>query len=107
MTVCGLGRYTAYFYGFPDYLVKTTHPKSAILSTMNAKKYLASVSESCKVYDLRGLQIVDREGDIEGNGPEGSTAFLTFVVKRKTLQSERSKFVRAGGRWMWIDEDRA
>lgn len=50
-------RYTAYFYGFPDYLVSTTHPKSNILGRMNAKKYLAQIEESCTQFELKGLQV--------------------------------------------------
>lgn len=47
---------------------------------------------------LCGSQIVDQEH------PSPDTAFITFVVKSRTLLSERSKFVK-GERWLWIDQE--
>ncbi len=84
-------RYTAYVRGAVDYLVETH-------ATPPAR---AAIAARCQTTVWRGLEIIASE-------PGETESFVEFVARGETggapfAQRERSRFLRRGGRWIYVD----
>lgn len=88
-------RYSAFVVGDATYLLATWHPSTRppVLELDDAahRRWL-------------GLEIVD----VQGGGLLDATGEVEFVARssvdrRREAQSERSRFVRADGRWTYLD----
>jgi len=88
-------RYTAHLRGgYGDYLVATWHP--------DYRTGLDAAALSTKTTDWQSLNIVD-------SGQEHDSAFVEFVARylepngEAGVHHERSRFLRIGGRWYYVD----
>ena len=88
-------RYTAHSCGgYGDYLVATWHP--------DYRTGLDAAALSIKTTDWQSLNIVD-------SGQEHDSAFVEFVARylessgEAGVHHERSRFLRIGGRWYYVD----
>lgn len=93
-------RYTAYYHGFPEYLLRSTHPTSAPRRKKSREKaYLELLEIACSEENLKQLQVGAQEA-----GEDENEAFITFRVKRHVWMSERSRFLKEGDGWLFFDE---
>lgn len=86
-------RYTAYVRGAIDYLVET----HATTGPIDRAGIAARVRDTL----WRGLEIVASE-------PGETESFVEFIARGETkgvpfAQRERSRFLRKGGRWRYVD----
>lgn len=84
-------RYTAFALADADYLLRTWHPRTR--------------PDTLELDDRRwlGLEVLDR---VDG-GPDDMMGIVGFVAHwsldgRRASQTERSAFVRRGGRWVYL-----
>ena len=91
-------RYTAYGEGAVDYLVATTAEASrSLLDAPDLQAYCASLK-------LVRLEILSTEA----GGPGDQAGHVTFRATlrlggKKGTQTERSRFTREAGRWVYAD----
>ncbi len=86
-------RYTAFVRGRTDYLLDTWHPQTrpASLTLDTGVKWL-------------GLE-VRRHGPVDETHAEVEFVARSRVAGRGQRLHERSRFVREGGRWYYVDGD--
>jgi SEC-C motif-containing protein len=93
-------RFTAYAMGRVDYLARTTQEEErAKLDLDDLGKYVKAV----KCISLRILAT-------EGGGKDDAAGTVTFHAKllingKRMLHREKSRFVREGGNWAYLDGD--
>ncbi|KAG1664315.1 hypothetical protein FOA52_005713 [Chlamydomonas sp. UWO 241] len=106
-------RYCAYFAKNAEYIADTTHPESPEYTGSKAV-YLTSVKASQKRMDLQKLQLFKEE---PGKAPE--EVFITFQIDfydaqgahtkgskgDLTVRTEKSRFLKANGKWLFIDSE--
>jgi SEC-C motif-containing protein len=94
-------RYSAYSIGLPDYLLRswhsTTRPRTLELDADIRWRRLDIVATSDGgLFDSEG--VVEFEAHfVRGEG----------ASRERGVQAERSRFVREGGRWVYLDGVRA
>jgi len=116
-------RYSAYCKGLVDYVVDTTHPENPLAGgtpapeggpASNASTLEEDVRATCNKITWDKLRILSTE-----DGAQPEEAFVTFQTWFKVkgqkgqraqgfhTQSfvERSRFLREGGRWLYVDGD--
>lgn len=88
-------RYSAFALGLTDYLLQSWHP---------------STRPSANGFELDESVVWKRLliEQIEGGGPFDSGGYVTFAAIARTPggrfeQRERSRFLREGGRWRYVD----
>lgn len=93
-------RYAAYALGNVDYLVQTLHPAKRTPHTRR------SLEQSLPGLQWTGLTILATEGGtaIESSGIVEFEATYRTPAGTGTLH-ERSRFVREGGPWFYVDGD--
>lgn len=95
-------RYTAYALGKVRFIMDTTHP-SAPHVREDRVAWRAELQDYCKRASFQGLEIHEHEVD-EARGE----AFVTFTVALRVDGedagfTERSRFLRDGNRWRYVD----
>ena len=89
-------RYSAFCTGNVDYLIETHHP-----STRGSDR--AALAESCERTEWLGLNVLSTRGG-KATDTEGYVEFVALYRDRGVGQlRERSRFVREGDRWFYID----
>lgn len=88
-------RYSAYACGVTGYLLRTWHPRTRPEDVRPAEGLV-----------WQGLEITD----VVDGGPEDEEGVVAFVARwaadgEHGEQVERSRFVRRGGRWVYLDAD--
>ncbi len=88
-------RYAAYAKNLPDYIQKTTHPKSPHFES-DASKWRAAIKEFSKTTEFVGLEIL-------GYGDD----WVYFAARLKSggkplTLLEKSKFEQVNGRWLYL-----
>ena len=90
-------RYTAFYQGDIDYLIATHHPEKR---TKNDRQKIAN---SIKNTTWLGLNIIDTSQDRKNQ----AIAYVEFVAifKVNEIQQlhERSKFIKANGKWFYLE----
>ena len=94
-------RYAAYAKGLVRYVMDTTHPDSPH-RTLDPTAWATDLQAFSRRTTFERLQILDAPE------PDGDEAFVTF---RATLTqdgrdvgfTERSRFLRVDGRWLYVD----
>jgi SEC-C motif-containing protein len=86
-------RYSAFVLGLTDYLLLTWHPSTRPESV-----------EMEPGAQWLGLEIKDHQ-IISADSAEVSFVARFRVAGRGVRQHERSRFVREGGRWLYVDGD--
>ncbi|KAF1700327.1 YchJ family protein [Pseudoxanthomonas suwonensis] len=90
-------RYSAYVLGLPDYLRATWHPSTR--------------PSALDLDDPDGLRVVWLGLAIKSHRSAGDRAEVEFVARYRAggrpavRMTERSRFVREGGRWYYVDGD--
>jgi Uncharacterized protein conserved in bacteria len=90
-------RYSAYVLGLPDYLRATWHPSTR--------------PTALDLDDPDGLRVVWLGLAIKSHRAAGDRAEVEFVARYRAggrpavRMTERSRFVREGGRWYYVDGD--
>ena len=91
-------RYSAFCVGRADYLVETLHPSRRGPELFRELEETVSTMRwvGLRVLATEAGQALDEEGWVEfvadGQGPKGATRL-----------HERSRFVKEGGRWFYVD----
>ncbi len=89
-------RYSAYAVGNADYIIKTTHPDNSDY-TKDILSWRASIREFSDHTVFEGLRILAYD-----TGEE--VAFVTFEARLSSgLLKEKSHFLKASGRWLYVD----
>ncbi len=91
-------RYCAYALGLADYILATTHPKGPH-HERNRAAWLNEVQRFCESTSFEGLVV-------SGAREEGDRGMVAFHARlrqdeREATLSERSLFLREGGRWLY------
>ncbi|GLC61283.1 hypothetical protein PLESTB_001739400 [Pleodorina starrii] len=107
-------RYSAYVAKEPAFIADTTHPDSPEYTGSRAS-YMGTVKQTMRRMDPLQLTILVSEPGTPGP-QQDDEAFITFRLKRRVKDpeargvapevdelTERSRFVRIRGRWMYID----
>ena len=90
-------RYSAFATGNVDYLVATHHPSKRRLDER------ASLAQTCLDTSWLGLEIVDTQQGSAAD-TEGVVEFIAkFSGRQFGILQERSRFVKEGGRWFYLD----
>jgi len=91
-------RYSGYALNLADYIMETTHPDNPHYQTDKAA-WKKSLQQYNKLTLFDGLTIIEfTDGDLE--------AFVTFHAQtrqrgRDTSFTERSRFLKVNGRWLY------
>lgn len=93
-------RWTAYATGDAAYVQRTTHPESRHYDP-DPRRWLKDLREFCTETRFVALTVLREELD-------GDVAWVTFHAElRRGLENasfdERSRFVREGGRWWYVE----
>ncbi len=91
-------RYAAYALAKVDYLMRTTE------ASERAKLDPQELAGYCRSVKCVSLKVVSSEA----GGPEDSEGLVTFhaslqVNGKRHLHIEKSRFVREGGQWVYVD----
>lgn len=91
-------RYSAYAMGNADYIIDTTHPDNSQY-LQDRKLWKRQIEEFCNHTKFVGLEILEDQ-------PGEKISFVTFLAKLKqngedASFTERSRFEKAGGRWLY------
>jgi SEC-C motif domain protein len=91
-------RYAAYSMSNADYVMDTTHPQNSSYTT-DREAWKKDILRFCTVTKFNGLRIVDRSD-------EADASFVTFAaelaqMKKDVSFTERSKFLKVDGRWLY------
>lgn len=97
-------RYTAYAVGDVGHVMRTTADQSPH-RVADQVAWRADLVEYCRRVRFNGLQVVDASE----TGEEGSVTFFAklAVDGRDASFGERSRFVREGGVWRYLDGEPA
>jgi SEC-C motif domain protein len=92
-------RFAAYALGNVGYIVRTTHPKSPHAQT-NQKVWRREVKSFCEQTDFLGLQIL-QVSEIQDD--VGWVTFHAILMQagRDASFTEKSRFERVNGRWLY------
>jgi len=95
-------RYCAYALGLVDYVADTTHPASPHAQP-ERRAWLADLQRFCAATTFERLEVTAHE-------PGPHRAWVTFTAHlrqdgRPVPMTERSRFIRAGERWLYLDAD--
>ncbi|GIL45387.1 hypothetical protein Vafri_2639 [Volvox africanus] len=103
-------RYSAYVAKEPSFIADTTHPESPEYTGSRAS-YISTVKQTMRRLDPLQLTILASEP-----GETADEYFITFRLKRRIKDpevkgsapevdelTERSRFIRTKGRWMYLD----
>ncbi len=89
-------RYSAYVVGEARYIIKTTHPDNPEFQD-DKKTWQKSIENFCQENSFLGLEIVSFE-------EESAYAFVTFKAYFVDGELyEKSKFVKNGAFWLYLD----
>lgn len=96
-------RFAAYALGKVGYLIRTTHPHSPHAQP-NQKVWRQELHAFCRQTDFLGLQI------LQAKEPQGEFGWVTFrallmQMGRDVSFTEKSKFERVNGRWLYHSGD--
>jgi len=96
-------RYAAYALGLVDYVIETTHPGGPHFESDRAR-WAASLRAFCEGTRFRGLAVLSASAD----GDEGVVTFRAALRQGDADASftERSRFLRVGGRWLYHSGER-
>ena len=91
-------RYAAYACAAVDYVLGTTHPEGPHFERERSA-WRASVAEFCAQTSFLGLAILS----VEPGAEEGWVTFRATLEQggRDASFTERSRFLRVGGRWLY------
>lgn len=92
-------RYAAFARKQIDYLIATSHP-DLIASHGGEAELRRGLLRSCEQHRYPGLAVLEHHED----GDHGQVLFRAHVFRKGTdvSFSERSDFVREGGRWLYL-----
>jgi SEC-C motif-containing protein len=93
-------RYSAYAYGFSEYIIRTTDPKN-INYQENHTLWAKEISERCQNTQFQKLDILEFT-----NGPQ--EAYVTFIAhflqnNRPGFIHEKSRFRKIGPQWLYLE----
>jgi SEC-C motif-containing protein len=93
-------RYTAYATGAVSHLMATTAPESPHLQA-DARAWRADLAAYCAAVRFTGLTVHATSAD----GDTGRVRFTARFVHdgQERVIEEDSRFVRRGGRWLYLD----
>lgn len=88
-------RYSAYAMGEDDYLLRSWHPRTR-----------PAAVDAPPDLEWTGLTILDTVAGTEGD-EHGEVAFRAEYLAdgQPGMLTERSRFTRRGGRWVYVDGD--
>lgn len=96
-------RYTAYAIGDVNYLYRTTHPENEALVGKTEEEYKRETLLYCQRVDFIGLMIHHTEPEDDQGIARGTlTAWYRIVGQPEDSFTERSEFVRADGRLVYL-----
>ena len=97
-------RYSAYAVGDVAFIVNTTHPAGPHFQPDRAA-WLQEVAQFCRRSRFEGLRVLESSTD----GDRGEVTFHATIFQGKADRSfsERSLFLREGGRWYYHSGTRA
>ncbi|MCB9759855.1 MAG: SEC-C domain-containing protein [Alphaproteobacteria bacterium] len=96
-------RYSAYALGQVEHVMATTHPESPH-RVADPQRWTSELSAFCRGTRFRKLDVIDHSED----GDAGTVTFRATLEQagRDASFTERSRFRRLGGRWLYLDGDR-
>jgi len=94
-------RYAAYAAGEVDYLIQTTHPDSPYLEP-DVRAWRTSLREHCRQTTFERLEVLAAEVDADGQRGHVSFRATLRQAGRDAGFTERSLFLLAEGRWMYV-----
>jgi SEC-C motif-containing protein len=96
-------RYVAYATGAVGHVMATTAPESPHRAE-DAAAWREELATYCAAVTFEGLEVRDASED----GDRGTVTFFARLRagERDLSFGERSRFVRRGGRWWYVDGDR-
>lgn len=94
-------RFSAYAVGDADYIIDTTHPANPGYTTERAS-WKEDITRFCTLTQFVALEVL-----ATANGASDDEAFVEFRATLTQLGkdasfTERSKFVRENGRWLYV-----
>lgn len=95
-------RYCAYAMGLTDYIMDTSHPDNPNY-TEDKKAWKTEIAQFCKIAKFPGMKVIEF---VDGD----DTSFVTFnafvtVGREDASFTEKSKFIKKDGRWLYLDGD--
>ena len=95
-------RFSAYATGSAEYLYYTAHPDSQTRKTSPYPIYALATQQYCRDAEYIHLIVLDAPAATSNEG------FVTFIADytykgKAEQQAEISRFLKVGGRWLYID----
>ncbi len=92
-------RYTAYAFAKADYIIETTDPEGSAWE-QDIDVWRRRILKFSRNSEYAGVVILDEEDGVEGEAFVKFRAVMT-AMKKDASFTERSRFTRVDGRWLY------